>query len=155
MYQQSDKSLLNSNICSISPYNNFGPPKAEISLGVWGTPANFNGFRILASSLQWRRKLCTMSGRLLGWYTIYSLLGALAPWRKFARCKIHFTSKSCILLYWQRYCTAHQQRASAKLCSMIQGMELRNFRRGCHLYSTDRPSRWALTHILVYNGFFI
>ena len=29
-------------------------------------------------------------------------------------------------------------------------MELRNFRRGRHLYSAGRPSRWALAHILVY-----
>ena len=43
------------------------------------------------------------------------IFGALAPWRNFARCRIHFTSKSCVLLYWQRYCTALQQRASAKL----------------------------------------
>jgi len=34
---------------------NFGPPTAEIGSGVWGTPANFNGFRVLASLLQRRR----------------------------------------------------------------------------------------------------
>jgi len=31
------------------------------------------------------------------------------------------------------YCTALQQRASAKLCGMVQGMELQNFRRRRHL----------------------
>ena len=31
---------------------NFGPLTAEISSGVWGTPANFNGFRVLAVLLQ-------------------------------------------------------------------------------------------------------
>jgi len=30
---------------------NFGPLAAEISLVVWGTPANFNGFRVLAALL--------------------------------------------------------------------------------------------------------
>jgi len=30
---------------------NFGPLAAEIGSGVWGTPANFNGFRILAGLL--------------------------------------------------------------------------------------------------------
>jgi len=34
---------------------NFGPLTAEIGLPVWGTPANFNGFRMLASLLQQRR----------------------------------------------------------------------------------------------------
>jgi len=33
------------------PHNivNFGPLAAEIGLPVWGTPANFNGFRVLAA----------------------------------------------------------------------------------------------------------
>ena len=34
---------------------NFGPLTAEIGSRVWGTPANFNGFRVLASLLQQRR----------------------------------------------------------------------------------------------------
>ena len=34
---------------------NFGPLAAEIGSGVWGTPANFNGFLVLASLLQRRR----------------------------------------------------------------------------------------------------
>ena len=36
---------------------NFGPLTAEIGSGVWGTPANFNGFRVLPSLLQRRRSL--------------------------------------------------------------------------------------------------
>jgi len=34
---------------------NFGPLAAEIDWRVWGTPSNFNGFRVLASLLQQRR----------------------------------------------------------------------------------------------------
>jgi len=79
----------------------------------------------------------------------YTFLGAFAPWQNFATCKIHFASKSCVLVYWQRYCMALQQQASAKLCGVVQGMELRNFRRGRHLYSAGRPSRWASAHILL------
>ena len=99
------------------PHNmaNFGPLTAEIGSEVWDTPANLNGFLVLAVLLQRR----------------------------------HFMSTSCILLYWQRYCTAVQQRALGKLCGVVQGMELRNFRRGRHLYSAGRPSRWASAHILV------
>jgi len=44
----------------------------------------------------------------------------------------------------QRRRTALQQRASAKLCGVVQGMELLNFRRGRH----GRPSRLASAHIL-------
>jgi len=38
---------------STCPHNmvNFGPPAAEIGPVVWGTPANFNGFRVLAALL--------------------------------------------------------------------------------------------------------
>ena len=31
---------------------NFGPLATEIGLPVWGSPANFNGFRVLAALLQ-------------------------------------------------------------------------------------------------------
>jgi len=34
---------------------NFGPLKAGIGRRVWGIPANFNGFRVLASLLHRRR----------------------------------------------------------------------------------------------------
>jgi len=51
------KKLLCSNTSSTCPYNmvNFGPLVAEILSLVWGTPANVNGFRVLASFLQRRR----------------------------------------------------------------------------------------------------
>jgi len=47
------KNLLNSNISPTRPHNmaNIGPLVAEISWRVWGTPANFNGFRVLAALL--------------------------------------------------------------------------------------------------------
>jgi len=47
------KNLLSSNISSICAHNmaNFGPLAAEIGPVVWGTAANFNGFRVLAALL--------------------------------------------------------------------------------------------------------
>jgi len=119
---------------------NFGPLTAEIGLPGWGTPANFNGFRVLPSLLQQRRSAEANQTLHDVWLSpglvhyIYALRGS-CPWRNFTRCKVHFMSMSCILLYWQRCCTALQQRASAKLCGVFQGMELQNFRRGRHLYS--------------------
>jgi len=59
---------------------------------------------------------------------IYTFSGAFAPWWNFARCKVHFASKCCVLLCWHRYCTAHQQQASAKLCGLVLGMEEWNYR---------------------------
>ena len=47
------KNLLNSNTSSTCPDNtvNYGPLAAEICWWVWGTPENFNGFRVLAALL--------------------------------------------------------------------------------------------------------
>jgi len=49
--RQSEKNLLSSDISSTCPHNmiNFGPLAAEIVSLVWGTPGNFNGFRVLAA----------------------------------------------------------------------------------------------------------
>ena len=64
------KNLLNSNISPTCPYNIviFGPLVAEIVSLVWGTPANFSGFRVLAALLlvlqQWASaKLCGVEQR--------------------------------------------------------------------------------------------
>jgi len=53
MYRQSGKNLLSCNISSTCPHNmvNFDPLAAEIGPVVWGTPANFNRFRVLATLL--------------------------------------------------------------------------------------------------------
>jgi len=51
------KIVLNSNISSTCLYNmvNFGPQTTEFDWRVWGTQANFNGYRVLASLLHRRR----------------------------------------------------------------------------------------------------
>jgi len=53
MYQQLEENLLNSNTSSTCSDNivNFGLLTAEICWRVWGTPANFDGFRVLAALL--------------------------------------------------------------------------------------------------------
>jgi len=48
---------------------NFGPLAAEIDLVVWGTPANFNGFRFLAALVHdtpvlGSAKLCSVEQRV-------------------------------------------------------------------------------------------
>jgi len=53
MHRQSEKNLLNRITSSTCRDNivNFGPLTTEICWRVWGTPANFNGFRVLAALL--------------------------------------------------------------------------------------------------------
>ena len=55
------------------------------------------GFVTAATSLT-GGQLCTIFGCLLSWYTFIYILGAFAPWQNFATCKIHFASKSCVLV---------------------------------------------------------
>jgi len=123
--------LLNINISSTCPHNmmTFGSQTAEICWRVWDTPANFNGFRILASLLQ--RCRSTEANQILhdvavSWTdTLYihfrGLLCRNGILPKICKnySKIHFASKSCVLLYWQRYCTAPEQWASAKVCGVV------------------------------------
>jgi len=155
MYRQSEKNLLSSNISFRCSHNmaNFGQLTAEICWQVWGTPANFNGFCVLASLLQRRRSPKANQTLHDVWPSpglvryIYTF-GGSCPLTEFCpvqnRCKIHFTSKSCVLVYWQRYCTTLQ---TTNFFRVVQATELRNFRRGRHLYSAGRPSRWASAHI--------
>jgi len=153
-----------------SQYGELWPTNTWDRFGSLGHPSKFQrvshlGFVTAATSFTGGQP--NLLGRFLGRYTIYhTFSAAFAPWRNFAMCKVHFTYKSFVLLYWQHYCTALEQRASAKLCCLVQGMELRNFimcwcavkkllthslyRRGRLLYSAGRPSRWASGHILVY-----
>jgi len=71
--------LLNSNISPTCPHNmaKFCLLAAVICLPVWGTPANFNGFRVLPSlyysDVAHRRptKLCTKFDCLLRWHIMH------------------------------------------------------------------------------------
>jgi len=53
MYQQSEKKLFKQQYLLYMSHNmvNFGPLATEIVSLVWGTPANFNGFHVLAALL--------------------------------------------------------------------------------------------------------
>jgi len=46
-------------------YGELGPLMAEIGSGVWGTPANFNGFRVLAALLHGSQVVSTSQTLLL------------------------------------------------------------------------------------------
>jgi len=76
------KNLLNINFSSRCSHNmaNFGRLAAEIGSGVWGTPANFSGFRVLPSLLQWRHSPEASQ-------TLHTFLGAPAPWQNFPGAK--------------------------------------------------------------------
>jgi len=80
-----EKNLLNRNISSTCPHNtvNFGSLTTEIDWRVWGTQANFNGFRFLAS-LMHQRRLTEVNQTLHDVWSSFGLIhmyifGALVP----------------------------------------------------------------------------
>jgi len=92
-------------------YGELQPTNGWDRLQVCSTPAYFKGYRFLASLLQQRCSTEVNQTLHDAWpsparYTIYKVFGGSCPLTNFASCKIHFASKSCILLFWQRYCTS-------------------------------------------------
>jgi len=136
---------------------NFGPLTAEIGLPVWGSPANFNGFRILHSLLQRHRTLEANQTLHYVWpspelvHYIYIFGGScplteICPVQDSLYVQVLRSPILATLLHALHSSSGRQPNFAAWY---IQRMELRNFRRGRHLYPAGRPSRWALAHILV------
>jgi len=107
-----------------------------------------SSLRYCSDIAHWRpTKLCTIFGHLLGWYSKYTFLGLLPPDGILPSAKFTL-HPSLAFSYIGSYCTALQQRASTKLCGVVQGMELETFtvittyiRLGVH--------HWTSAHILV------
>jgi len=100
---------------------NFGPPAVEICWRL-GSPANVNGFRVLARCLA-----VSWAGTKEGKFFTPSLAGTL-----------HIDFPGLLdRLYWQHYCTALKQWASA---------ELRGVEQMSPPIFAGRPSRWAWAH---------
>jgi len=121
---------------------NVGPLTADTGWRVWGTPANVNGFAfglvtaeksLNGSQANFERCLPVCWACIL-----YIHFQGLLPHNS-ARCKIDFASKSCVLLFWQRYCTLEQWASAELRHGTMNGiMELSLliiFNRGRHLYS--------------------
>jgi len=143
--------MLNSNISSTCPHNmvNFGLLMAEIGLAVWSTPANFNGFCVLASLLQ-RRRSTEANQTLHGVWPSPELVhyiyisGALV--RNGILSGAKFTLRASLALSYICSVTARQS-------SRGRQPNFAALSRGRHRYSAGRPSRWAMAHILVLSFF--
>ena len=122
------KKVLNSNTSSTRPHNmaNFSPLTAEICWRVQGTPANFNGFRVLTSLLQRRRSPAANQTLhdvwcLPGCYTIYTFSGALAPGRILPGAK--FTLRPSLAFSYIGSVTArHFSSGRQPNCGVVQGI---------------------------------
>jgi len=135
--------MLNSNLPTC-PCNtvNFGPLAAKIDSLVWAPQQISTGFACwlcCCSDFAQRKptKLRTMFGRLLGWYTISTFSGVLAPYNG-------FTLRPSLALSYIGSVTARHSSSGRQ-------PKFAALNRGRHLYSSGRPSRWALPHILLHD----
>ena len=110
-----------------SQYGERRPTNGWDWLVSFGYPSNFHGFRVLASLIH-RRRLTEVNHTLHDvWpspvlvHYIY-ILGAVVPNGILPGAKFS-ASKSCVILCWQRYCTALEQWASAKLCGIVSSRD--------------------------------
>jgi len=121
------KNLLSSNVSPRCLHNmvNIGPLATEICWRVWGSPANFNGFRFLAALLQRRHSPEANQTLHYVWPlpelvdNVY-IFGGCCPVMEFCHVRAKFTLRppSLALCSWQRYCTPLEQWARAKLCGI-------------------------------------
>jgi len=127
---------------------NFGPLAAEISSVVWSTPANFNGFRVLAALLQ--RGRSTEANQTLHsvWlspglvHDIIHFRGFLPRYGILPGAKFSLRS-SLAQSYFGSVTAWHSSSGRQPTFAALS--------TGRHLYSASagRPSRWKLVHILV------
>jgi len=106
-------------------YGELPPTNGWDRLGSLGHTSKFQ--RVLRLGFVTERrstKLCTMSGRLLAG-TLYIHFGGFLPHNGILP-GAKFTLRGSP--YRQRYCTALKQWATAEICGVVQGMELRNCR---------------------------
>ena len=95
---------------------NFGPLAAEICWRVWGTPAHFNGFRVLAallhSTLQWASaKLCGVEQRAPPIYGKAAITLGIGPHSSFY-CRATNMQYICTARYklWSSVCVSVTRR---------------------------------------------
>ena len=129
-----------------SQYGELRPMAAEIGSVVWGTPANFNWFRVLASLLQRRRSTEANQTLYDAWpspglvHYIYIFRGLLP--HKGISPGAKFTSRPSLAFSYVGSVTARHSSTGRQPNFAV-------LNRGRHLYSAGRPSRWASTHVLV------
>jgi len=138
---------------STCPHNmaNFGPPTAEIGSGVWGTPANFNGFRFLPSLLQRLRSPeatqtlhnVWLSPGLLHYIYIF---GGSCPQTDF--CPVQNSLYVQVLRSRVLSALLHGTPAAGVSQTLQRGT--RNGIRERSQKATGQPSRWASGHISSY-----
>jgi len=129
-------------LCMTSQYGELRPTSGWDRLASLGTPANFNGFRILASLLHQRRSVEVNQTLHDVWAgTLYMHFRRHLPPNGILRGTKFTLHPSLAFSYIGSIAVSHS--------SSEHQPNFAAFSRGRHLYLALWPSRWASTHILV------
>jgi len=148
MYWQLAKKIVNSSISVSCSHNmsNFGPLATEIGLPVWGTPANFHGFQVLASLLHQRRST-EVNQTLHDVWPARGLVHYIYIFRGSCPTDGIFTGAKFTL--HPNLAFSYIGNVTAWHLSSGRQPNFAAFNTGQHLYLAWWPSRWASAHILV------
>jgi len=142
MYRQSEKNVKQRYVLHISTclHNmaNFGALTTEIVSEVCGTPANFNGFRVLRSLLQRRRSP-----------EANQTLHDVWPSTGLVHYVYIFGGPSPDRILHGAKCTLRPSLAFAYIASVTARHSSSGRQPNFAAFSRGRPSRWASAHILV------
>ena len=124
-------------------YSERRPTNGWDLLASLGTPANLNGFRVLASLLQWRRSTEVNQTLHDVWPSpvlvhYICIFGGSCPLTEFC----HVQNSLCVQVLYSPILVALLH--GIPVLGVIQTAALN---RGRHLYSAGRPSRWTFAHI--------
>jgi len=113
-----------SNIYSACPYNmvNFGPLTADIGLPVRGTPANLNGFRVMASLLH-RCRSKEVNQTLLDVWPSPGLVHYIYIFRGSCTLTEFCQVQNSLCVQVLHYCTALEKWALAKFCGVVSSRD--------------------------------
>jgi len=96
--------------------------------------------------------LCLAVSWLLHLYK-FIIFGGSATWRNFARCKVHFASRSCAFCYIGSVTVRHWSSGRQPKFAVCYGITELSQRAPHPHYSTARPSRWSMARVLVCYSF--
>jgi len=131
MYRQSEKNSLSINTSSTCPHNmvDFGPLADENYSLVWGTPAYFNGFRVLAALLRWHWPTFLVSSCFFLLFYFSRLISAIGDW---------------MLPYFHTWCglSANLECRSEMCCTWLtEHTGRKNDAKNRHLGTIPQPCR--------------
>ena len=147
------KNLLSSNISSTCPHNmvTFGPLAAETVSLVWGTPGNFNGFRVLAALLH-GISVVGVSQTLRRWTedATYIRQGGhhVGHWPTFLVSFVSYIISKYITVLLYDVCLSHLSKYYLLITCLVKSISDIKYSTRCYSISWTIGLNWQLTNVV-------